>query len=262
MPPPVLLIHGCNGSWQDWESRSGTASWVVGAPPIRVPGVTALPGASCVLLEAGPNSHPVRARVFLLDYSSDRTSIADLSHTVAAAVHEIKRLTPYDQVVLIGHSMGGLLARAYVQNLPHAAQYQNDVTALYLLASPNNGSRLVGSLGPLSSRLATSLGCPQSWELNPKSGVLATLNQSALPAGIHCATVTGIACRSRWFGYHDGILFADDTLLTAVPANGFVASLHDMMQHSAQGNPFCHGHDGVIPASVAPIEKLYDSQFP
>jgi hypothetical protein len=157
--------------------------------------------------------------------------------------------------------MGGLLARAYVQSLARSGQYKNDVAALYMLASPNNGARAVGIAGRVGT-LILSLGCPQSWNLNPVSAVIQTLNQQTLPSGIHCATITGMACRSRWFGYHDGILFADDTLLTAVPANGFVASLSDIMQHSALGNRFCTGHPGVIPASVDPIERLYNSQFP
>ena len=94
------------------------------------------------------------------------------------------------------------------------------------------------------------------------STVVRTLNQGTLPSGIRCATITGMACRSRWGGYHDGILFADDTLLTTPPAHGFVASLADMMQHSVQGHGWCSGHTGVIPASVNHIERLYDTQFP
>ena len=257
MPPPVLLIHGCNGSWRDWESQSGPRSWVVGRPSVQISGTTPR-GATWELLEADPNSHPVRAAVFLLDYSSARTPIDDLCHAVAAAVRETKRLASENMVVLIGHSMGGLLARAYVQDLAGIGQYQNDVAALYTLASPNNGARIVGFIGSLVS----SLICPQSWGLNPTSGVLNTLNQKSLPPNMHCATITGVACRSRWGGFHDGILFADDTLLRATPANGFVASFIDDLQHTVTGNPVCSGHPGVIPASVNPLEQLYDSQFP
>jgi pimeloyl-ACP methyl ester carboxylesterase len=251
MSPPVLLTHGCSSSWQDWQS-----SWVGVATPQatgNTPG-----GASWTLLEASPGARPARARVFLLDYSTANTQIPDLSWAVAGATAEIRARVDASEVVLIGHSMGGLLARAYVQSLAQTGQYQNDAAALYMLASPNNGARVAAMVGSLIA----SLGCPQSWSVNPVSGVIRTLNGRALPPGIHCATITGMACRSRWFGYHDGILFADDTLLTAVPANGFVGSLSDMMQHSVWGNRWCSGHPGVIPASVDPIERLYDSQFP
>lgn len=251
MPPPVLLIHGCGSTWQAWRSAwVGTAHMVSSG---RTPG-----GSSWHLYEAGPGARPARAHVYLLDYSGATTQVSDLSWTVAGAIGEIRRLLRVDHVVLIAHSLGGLVARGYVQQLGATSQYQNDVAALYTLATPNNGARVVGMVGSL----VTSLLCPQSWSVHPLAQVIHHLNQQPMPSGLHCATVTGMGCRIRWFGYHDGVLFADDTYLQTPPANGFVASWAADMQHSVQGNPFCSGHSGVIPASVTPIEQLYDSQFP
>lgn len=104
--PPLLLIHGyqCNrGAWVWLRSRLEQAGWVV---------VT-------------HNLEPV---------------LADIDHYAAGIERRIDTVlaaTGADQVILIGHSMGGLAARAYLRR--HGA---SKVARLVTLGSPHHGSRL------------------------------------------------------------------------------------------------------------------------
>ena len=81
--PPLLLIHGlgCNRRYWFWFRRQ---------------------------LER--HGH----RAYTVDCTPPFTQIADYALQVAQAVDEILRVTGAGQLVLIGHSMGGLISRAYL----------------------------------------------------------------------------------------------------------------------------------------------------
>ncbi len=67
---------------------------------------------------------------------------ADINHyaiQVAERVAQIRTLTGADQVILVGHSMGGLVARAYV----HWYGGKPYVARIITLGSPHNGSKLL-----------------------------------------------------------------------------------------------------------------------
>lgn len=51
-------------------------------------------------------------------------------------INEIKQTTGYSQVDIVAHSMGGLLAREYIES----NYYQNDVDQLVTLGTPHNGA--------------------------------------------------------------------------------------------------------------------------
>ncbi len=80
------------------------------------------------------------------------------------AIADIKRQTGADKVHLVGHSMGGLVSRAYLES----GLYQDDVASLTTLGSPHAGADqwrdyLLREIGPGGSRE------PSARELLPES---------------------------------------------------------------------------------------------
>ncbi|MBU4352812.1 MAG: hypothetical protein KJ939_07090 [Nanoarchaeota archaeon] len=56
-----------------------------------------------------------------------------------AAIDQAKAATGQPKVILIAHSMGGLVSRAYVESTGPLYQYRNDVAALFTFGSPHLG---------------------------------------------------------------------------------------------------------------------------
>lgn len=64
--------------------------------------------------------------------------LESLTENLAKKVDELRIKLKIDRVILIGHSMGGMIARNYVQNRGGAAQ----VCGMITLGSPHHGSKL------------------------------------------------------------------------------------------------------------------------
>ena len=73
-----------------------------------------------------------------------------LTEQLAKKVDELRIRLKVDKVILIGHSMGGMIARNYVQNRGGAVNVERVVT----LGSPHNGSKLAPfALSPMGKLL-------------------------------------------------------------------------------------------------------------
>ena len=106
---PVLLVHGiyCNAG-----------VWHVMARRLRRRGIA--------------NLHAVNLEPPL-------ASIDDFAARLAQRVEEVCRATGSDRVVLLAHSMGGLVSRAYIAKLGGARR----VARLVTVGSPHHGSEMV-----------------------------------------------------------------------------------------------------------------------
>jgi len=109
-----------------------------------------------------------------------------LLDTVAAAVAAALQHSASSQVVLVGHSMGGILARGYVQLRGGAAH----VAACVTLGAPHHGSKLA----PFA---VTRLGRA----LLPDSALLKNINRQPLPAGLAWTSI---------YSRHDNIIVPAD----------------------------------------------------
>ncbi len=105
--PPVILLHGLfqNRSCMSWlQRRLRTAGYrqviSINTPPSR--------------------------------------DLENLTELLAKKVDELRIRLKIDKVILVGHSMGGLIARNYVQNRGGTAYVERVVT----LGSPHRGSKL------------------------------------------------------------------------------------------------------------------------
>ena len=96
--------------------------------------------------------------------------IESLTERVAIKVDELRLASGCERVHLVGHSMGGIIARNYVQLRGGAPKVERCI----LLAAPNGGSKLAAlALSPLAKSLL------------PGSELLRRLAQAPLPADTH-----------------------------------------------------------------------------
>jgi pimeloyl-ACP methyl ester carboxylesterase len=164
-PPPVLLLHGyaCNGGY--WR-RLGRR--------LRRAGI----------------SH------YALDLAPPGAAIDDFVPQVRAAVAMLCARTGAPQVVLLGHSMGGLVARSYLR-----ADGAARVARLITLGSPHHGTALA-RLGPGANAVQMRHG--GAW--------LAALARAEAAAGAGPAVVS-------LFSHHDNIVAPQDSARLAGARN-------------------------------------------
>jgi len=105
-----------------------------------------------------------------------------LTEFIAKKVDQLRLQAGVEQVVLVGHSMGGILARNYIQRRGGAGRVAHCIQ----LGAPNGGSKLAPfAISPLARHLF------------PGSKFLADLNATMLPEGIPMTCI---------FSRHDNII--------------------------------------------------------
>lgn len=118
--PPVILIHGLYHNASGWFLYQ----WLLKRKGFR---------NTCAF-----------------EYSSACRSVDELVENLAQEINELSRLLPNQRVILIGHSLGGLVARIYVQDPKNAKK----VAAVVTLGSPHRGTKLaVFGIGKLAKSL-------------------------------------------------------------------------------------------------------------
>jgi triacylglycerol esterase/lipase EstA (alpha/beta hydrolase family) len=106
---PILMIHGFSNSSSSWFYHHKR------------------------LKEAGHKN------LFTINLGDPRLSIEeDYAKKVDEMVQEIKRLTGRNDIVLVGHSMGGLVAIEWRQNYAVGTEVKNIVT----LGTPHDGTKM------------------------------------------------------------------------------------------------------------------------
>lgn len=118
-------------------------------------------------------------RVLTLNYSPATNDIRAAAERLSAEVEGLLARTGYERIHLVGHSLGGLIARYYVQRLGGDARVHTLVT----LGSPHAGTVLAGLVPPM--RLCRQL-CPGS----------DLYTELAEPAA---------ACRTRFVAYYSDV---------------------------------------------------------
>jgi triacylglycerol esterase/lipase EstA (alpha/beta hydrolase family) len=126
--------------------------------------------------------------VYTFNFRGIFSPIDELAGQLADQVHAITGPGRADRVVLVCHSMGGLVARAYLAR--HGA---GRVARLVTLGSPHNGTRL--------ARLGLGANARQ---MRPGSGFLEALGRSEGKSGPGCP-VTSI------YSVHDNLVVPQDT---------------------------------------------------
>jgi triacylglycerol esterase/lipase EstA (alpha/beta hydrolase family) len=145
--------------------------------------------------------------VYAISYGPPLASIETFADQLAARVAEVRRATGASQIVLIGHSMGGLVARAYLRKYGGA-----QVRKLITIGTPHQGSRLAWMMR--GSAVA---------QMRPSSAFLAGLNGATDRAA-------GVPVVSLW-SWHDSMVapqvssrldWADNIVISGVAHNALL----------------------------------------
>lgn len=122
---PIVFVPGLFGSMSD-QIVPGTGDWNFGlAKTAYEPLIAMLEGMGYRM-----------GRELFVAFYDWRQPIAYAAESLVQTIAWAKQATGSAGVNLICHSMGGLVARAYVQG----SSYQGDVAQLIILATPNAGS--------------------------------------------------------------------------------------------------------------------------
>ncbi len=134
--------------------------------------------------------------VHTINYSPFRHDVPELAARLADTVEALQRVTGIDRVHLVGHSLGGIIARWYVQELGG----DRHVATAVAIGSPHEGT-VAAYAGP--GRTAS--------QLRPGSAVIRRLAEGACPSPV------------RWVAYYSNT----DLLVQPSPSG--------MLRHPALG---------------------------
>jgi len=187
---PVLFIHGfCSSAdtWDDTLPQLSTRRYGYDAPRLYE-NANGKAAARTVVRAT--------SRTFRIDFSDlaggfDLLAVANVptnrkAGELKVVIDAIKQFTGAPAVILVGHSLGGLAARSYMQGTGRdrngiPISYGRDVATLIMIDTPNQGSRLAFVSGFPERDECILADTVNLRELQPTSGFLRELNRRAWP---------------------------------------------------------------------------------
>jgi pimeloyl-ACP methyl ester carboxylesterase len=120
---PVVMVHGFSSDWVAWTHYLGSDGY--------------LEGEGMRAFAVGDGQYPGVMNTGSFTNPSQRTNtIAENAAILGQYIASVKRATGAQQVDLIAHSMGGLIARYYIDRVMQG----RDVAQLIMLGSPMAGT--------------------------------------------------------------------------------------------------------------------------
>ncbi len=138
--------------------------------------------------------------------------ICSIAEVVGRSVDYIRLRSGVEKIDLIGYSMGGLLARCFVEDLVPLYRYDDSVDDLLLIATPNNGSFAAGLAGPLLGFIDLYKGLQASW-LTPYSPQIHHINSKPIPFGVSVTVIYGTGFWLPLYEGNDGLVSYFDARL-------------------------------------------------
>jgi pimeloyl-ACP methyl ester carboxylesterase len=139
-PRPVVMVHGFASTWEAWVNYLGPDGFL---QAIGVPGFAVGDGQVAGVMDTGS-----------LDTPKQRTnSIAENAAVLGEYIANVKKATGAQQVDLVSHSMGGLIARYYIDRV----MSDRDVAQLIMIGSPMAGTDCADLPAALGLYLPASL---------------------------------------------------------------------------------------------------------
>ena len=172
------------------------------------------------------NDYSVTAQpvdIFTYGYPHNRT-IDDNSKEFSDLLES--RLSTYDSIILIGHSLGGIIAqKAIFDSDARDLKYVDSVKEVILLGSPNKGVDYLDEAGPLLSTLANVKSLQRIYSLDSQSlQDLQTLDEIPTVKGVNYRVVVG----SKPLDISVGpITTTSDSLLGLTEANDGIVRVSD-----------------------------------
>jgi pimeloyl-ACP methyl ester carboxylesterase len=140
---PVIFIHGLGSDVSAWQAFGSTLKqnqWIFGGcvtfnrstgkvQPIQVPGIC-----------ASTTSAPSTGDFYLMQFSDNqKLAFHEQAKELGAIIDAVSAVNAQAGVILIAHSMGGLAARSYLQQLSPTA---NKVLKLITVGTPHQGTNV------------------------------------------------------------------------------------------------------------------------
>lgn len=189
---PVLFVHGFCSSADTWsETLPQLSHRRYGDDFPRV--FESATGTAAVRTSISQD-----AKTFLIDFSDlnngfDLLAVANVPTVrkggeIKVVIDAIKKFTGAPAVIVVGHSLGGLATRAYIQGIARSRTdsviaYGGDVAALIMISTPNQGSVLANLSGKPESAECVIADTANLRDLQPDSALVSDLNKKPWPAG-------------------------------------------------------------------------------
>jgi formylglycine-generating enzyme required for sulfatase activity/pimeloyl-ACP methyl ester carboxylesterase len=170
-------------------------------------------------------------------------SVKENALNLKASIERVKQQTKASKVILIAHSMGGIVSRAYIEN---DNLYANDVKALFTFGSPHQGAPEAG-LAFLANVASLGKFCldkqPAACDLSGEGMLLFNAKYPNRRSGVDYFTISGDA---PWDslgvkGKALSLLYLgpDDALVPTNSGNGLSGNVHRLTtdeNHNGYGN--------------------------
>jgi pimeloyl-ACP methyl ester carboxylesterase len=298
---PILFVHGYCGDSDSWATlRSSLASKLYADLPALYPNPNAIQdydvyydaGANFVAFSQNGNqvlesSIPSNARIFSIKFYDpnggglNSTNVAQVSilnkaNELAQVIHEITQITHVKDVIVVGHSMGGLVTRAYLEGLasslscydynngeggtpsyrnglctPGQTPYAGDVATLVTIDTPHGGADLAilddGLFGELFPMCLAGPSTTKT-EMLPGSELLQNLNYNEQTIGRAQTISSLVNIQSIESYFTDGnywwqlIIGGENDTIVAFNDQSMQLSLNTHYKNGAQfgdwGNPY------------------------
>lgn len=229
---PVLFIHGfCSSAdtWNDTVVQLSERRYGDHFPRVY----EGANGKAAARTAVWPGS-----RTFRIDFSDlaggfDLLAVANVptdrkGGELKVIIDAIKQYTRAPAVILVGHSLGGLAARSYIQGTAHDRKgnlipYGRDVASLIMIDTPNQGSGLAYVSGFPDRDACILADTANLRDLQPTSSFLRDVNSRPWPAGtpVHSIISSNVGTQS------DDVVTTTSQDLTALPQ---YASLAEAMR--------------------------------
>jgi pimeloyl-ACP methyl ester carboxylesterase len=122
-PRPVVMVHGFVSNWQAWSQYLGPDGYLAS---IGLAGYAVGDGQVEGVMNTGSLTNP-----------AGRThTIAQNAAILGEYIAQVKKKTGAQQVDLIGHSMGGMISRYYIDRV----MQERDIAQLIMLGTPSSGT--------------------------------------------------------------------------------------------------------------------------
>lgn len=227
---PILLVHGWQfiGAFSPYDLwKNMSYKFTEDNEGSLVGGMERFEGNGCI--------------VYISHYAHDLTKgmhkdIREYAHNLAEEIKLIKSTENVSKVVIVAHSMGGLVSRAYIESSDFGNNsYRDDVSKLVMLGTPNHGVnwRLIFKFFPVLSLIYLyfiTMGWIAEWQMRPYSSFLNILNhgkplklsgEDIINSDVEYSTIAGNVHKSIIWGDIDGFISVRSVQLSNVPHFNF-----------------------------------------
>ena len=148
-PRPVVMVHGFNADFHSWDNYLGPQGYLA---PLGLKGFAVGDGQVEGVMNTGSLNDP----------TARTNSIAQNAAILGEYIDNVRQVTGAEKVDLLVHSMGGMIARYYLDRV----MQEPDVTQLIILGTPMAGSACANLPAALGLLLPATLEIQPAYMVN------------------------------------------------------------------------------------------------